>query len=165
MNREDQSSTPSLSGASKKAKSMDFLKTDQPVAELAWPSSVATTYKSASSSPMYSTCKELVVSTSIRESSAEQRGGSQTPLQQQQMQYPASYQCEVCGHQADEEVLIRCDTCVSLDDQGAKLRFHITCAPLADVTFERRHFPECAIAICSFHSSEQGSVEDQGGLK
>ncbi|CAK5045096.1 unnamed protein product [Meloidogyne enterolobii] len=72
---------------------------------------------------------------------------------QQFSEYSASYECEVCGQQSEH--LIRCNICLSSEEVGAKLRFHITCAPLADVTFERRHYPENVIAVCSFHHSDQ----------
>ncbi|KAL3120823.1 hypothetical protein niasHT_008115 [Heterodera trifolii] len=67
---------------------------------------------------------------------------------------PTLYQCEVCGHQSEH--LVRCAICVEEKELGAKLRFHVTCAPLADVIFERREFPG-ALPICVFHHSAQFS--------
>uniref|UniRef100_A0A914HNN2 [Histone H3]-trimethyl-L-lysine(9) demethylase n=1 Tax=Globodera rostochiensis TaxID=31243 RepID=A0A914HNN2_GLORO len=71
--------------------------------------------------------------------------------------HPTSYQCEVCGHQSEH--LVRCAICVDTKETGAKLRFHVTCAPLADVTFERREFPG-ALTVCAFHHSAQFSSVD-----
>jgi hypothetical protein len=68
----------------------------------------------------------------------------------------------VCGQQSEH--LIRCDICLLTEEAGAKLRFHITCAPLANVTFERRHYPENVIAVCSFHHSDQ-QQDDPSQLK
>jgi hypothetical protein len=126
---------------------------------------------SPSSSSTSSTCEQFVI---IREddgrdvrstSNASELSDGQKHHQHQQtvQQHPCSYQCEVCGHQAEAEELIRCEVCsTEQGNPGAQLRFHVTCAPLADLTFERREFPG-VLALCSFHSSEeQGSQEEQG---
>lgn len=33
---------------------------------------------------------------------------------------------------------------------------HVTCAPLADVAFERRFFPASASVVCAFHNTTRG---------
>lgn len=86
----------------------------------------------------------------------------------------ARYQCEVCGGLGLSEDLIRCKICLVSDDcnAAASLRYHITCAPLADIAFERRGIfanikddgaavendsRQYVIAVCSFHNSGHGS--------
>lgn len=112
-------------------------------------------YSSGSSPSMQSmACRDMMVTMRPTPNSS-----SNNSPQHQPMEYPACYQCEVCGQQADSEKLIRCDVCLAQDELGAKLRFHVTCAPFADVIFERRNFPECVSAVCSFHNSDQALID------
>ncbi|KAI1720109.1 jmjC domain, hydroxylase domain-containing protein [Ditylenchus destructor] len=68
-------------------------------------------------------------------------------------QLSARFECESCERISDS--LIRCDVCVANDEPGASLRYHITCAALVEMSFERRDFPETAVVICPFHSNQQ----------
>uniref|UniRef100_A0A915EWL1 [Histone H3]-trimethyl-L-lysine(9) demethylase n=1 Tax=Ditylenchus dipsaci TaxID=166011 RepID=A0A915EWL1_9BILA len=78
-------------------------------------------------------------------------------------QYIARFQCEMCSGQA--ESLVQCDVCLAANEAGASLRYHITCAALVDMSFERRNFPKTIVAVCSFHNSSQAiSSEDDRNI-
>ncbi|KAI1727721.1 jmjN domain-containing protein [Ditylenchus destructor] len=79
---------------------------------------------------------------------------SPSKLSRSSGQLSARFECESCERISDS--LIRCDVCVANDEPGASLRYHITCAALAEMSFERRDFPDTAVVICPFHSNQQG---------
>lgn len=66
------------------------------------------------------------------------------------------FQCEVCEQQA--EFLIRCDDCFLRNECGTPLCYHITCAPLANISFERRSANPKLIAICDYHRHYLGGI-------
>lgn len=68
----------------------------------------------------------------------------------------ARYQCEVCSGLSHN--LVQCELCLQTEEHSAaaSLRYHITCAPLADMTFERRDIFPYTTVVCPFHNSCHG---------
>lgn len=66
------------------------------------------------------------------------------------------FECEVCQQQG--EVLIKCDECFEKNEGGTTLCYHITCAPLNDISFERRLSPPYIVGICAFHRASHGII-------
>lgn len=66
------------------------------------------------------------------------------------------FECEVCKQQG--ECLIPCVDCAEAGVFGTTMQFHITCAPLADLVFERRHDAPYFVGVCKFHQSNKGMI-------